>query len=91
MVMKRFKAPDPLGLFGRPNNPTSPTSPEAVKFLADIRKSVPDEAMANKDYADMASVASRLGHTQIAITLRGMSEDEGRHKRNLEGMLRRIT
>jgi len=91
MAEKRFKMPDPLGLFGRPNNPTSTTSPEAVKFLADIRKSVPDEAMANKDYADMASVASRLGHTQIASTLRGMSDDEGRHKRNLEAMLRRIT
>ena len=91
MVEKRFKVPDPLGLFGRPNNPTSTTSPEAVKFLADIRKSVPDEAMANKDYADMANVASSLGHTQIASTLRGMSEDEGRHKRYLEDMLRRIT
>jgi len=91
MVEKRFKVPDPLGLFGRSKNPTSTTNPEAVKFLADIKKSVPDEAMANKEYADMASVASRLGHTQIASTLRGMSEDEGRHKRNLEEMLRRIT
>ena len=91
MVEKRRKMPDPLGLFGRPKNPNSMTSPEAVKFLADIRKSIPDEAMANKEYADMASVASRLGHTQIAGTLRGMSEDEGRHKQNLEVMLRRIT
>jgi len=91
MAVFGFKIPDPLGLFGRPNNPTSTTSPEAAKFLADIRISVPDEAKANKDYADMASVASRLGHTQIASTLRGMSEDEGRHKRNLEAMLRRIT
>jgi len=79
------------GYFGRPKNPTSTTSAEAVKFLADIRKSIPDEAMANKDYTDMALVAERLGHFQISSTLRDMSGDEGRHKRNLEQMLRRIT
>jgi len=91
MAEKRFNPLDPLGLFGRSSNPTPVTSPEATKFLADIRISIPDEAKANKEYADMASVASRLGHTQIASTLRGMSDDEGRHKRNLEAMLRRIT
>ena len=91
MAERRFNPLDPLGLFGRSSNPAPVASAESVKFLADIRKSVPDEAMANKEYADMALVAERLGHPLMYQTLRQMSDDEGRHKRNLEEMLRRIT
>jgi len=63
---------------------------EANKFLADIKKSIPDEEMATKEYADMANVAERLGYPRIPETLRGMSDDEGRHKRLLEAMLREL-
>ena len=63
---------------------------EANKFLADIKKSIPDEEMATKEYADMANVAERLGHLGIASALRAMSDDERTHKKLLEGMLQKL-
>jgi len=66
------------------------TYAEANRFLADIKKSIPDEEMATKEYADMANVADKLGHSGIADTLRSMSNDEARHKRLLEWMLRQL-
>jgi len=63
---------------------------EANKFLADIKKSIPDEEMATKEYADMANVADRLGHPGIADTLRSMSGDEARHGRLLKDMLGKL-
>ena len=70
--------------------PSALQDTEANKFLADIKKSIPDEEMANKEYADMANVAERLGHYGIAATLWAMSRDEGKHRGLLEDMLLRL-
>jgi len=88
---RRFNPLDPLGLFPRNRNSTALESPGEAEFIAKIRKNIPDEAMAHSEYADMALAADRLGHPWVHQTLRQMSEDEGRHKKNLEEMLRRLT
>jgi len=76
----------PLG--SNPGNPGE--RGERSKLLADIKKSIPDEEMATKEYADMANVAERLGHSGIADTLRSMSDDEARHGRLLKDMLQKL-
>jgi len=70
--------------------PSALQDTEANKFLADIKKSIPDEEMATKEYSDMANVAERLGYYGLATTLRGMSGDEARHGRLLKGMLEEL-
>lgn len=91
MAERRFNPLDPLGLFERMSAPKEPLpgriqarQEDVNKFLASVRKQIPDETMAQEEYRKMSIEAERLGFTAAARTLMQISQDEGRHKLALQ-------
>jgi len=84
MAARRFNPLDPLGLFEHQESPQPERQAEITKFLADIRKLIPDEAQASQEYTRLANEARRLGFSPVSRTLLEIAGDEGRHRVELE-------
>lgn len=86
-----FNPLDPLGIFERRESErrqprTDARQADINKFLAQVRKNIPDESMASEEYRRMSVEAERLGFHSTSVTLMQMSQDEAHHERNLRDM-----
>lgn len=88
-----FNPLDPLRLFESigesretPAVPAQASQAEISRFLADVRKNIPDEQRAKAEYTRMSREAERIGFPAVAKTLLGMAQDEGRHEISLRDM-----
>lgn len=67
------------------------TEPTLDRLIEDLKHRATDEDDATADYRALAGIADSLGHHNIGATLRGIAEDEARHRVRLEQTVKTLS